>query len=36
VVHVVPFGKDIVPVDQVSPGVAAYHPPPTLGGSPPD
>ena len=31
----VPFGKDIVPVDQVSPGVAAYHPPPTLGGSPP-
>lgn len=30
----VPFGKEIVPVDRVPPGVVAYHPPPTLGATP--
>ena len=26
-----PFGKEIVPADQVLPGASAYYPPPTLG-----
>ncbi|HEX6418372.1 MAG TPA: YccF domain-containing protein [Acidimicrobiales bacterium] len=28
-----PFGKEIVPVDRVAPGDVAYHPPPSLGGA---
>jgi uncharacterized membrane protein YccF (DUF307 family) len=27
-----PFGKEIVPVDDAPPGAVAYRPPPTLGG----
>ena len=30
-----PFGKEIVPVDQVPPGATTYDPPPTLGARPP-
>ncbi len=30
-----PFGKEIVPIDQVPEGVAVWDPPPTLGGEPP-
>jgi uncharacterized membrane protein YccF (DUF307 family) len=30
-----PFGKEIVPTDQVPHGAAVYYPPPTLGGEPP-
>jgi uncharacterized membrane protein YccF (DUF307 family) len=30
-----PFGKEIVPIDQVPEGVAVYFAPPTLGGEPP-
>jgi uncharacterized membrane protein YccF (DUF307 family) len=31
----VPFGKEIVPIDQVPQGVTVYYPPPALGGDQP-